>query len=105
MDGVHDVGATGDRGERHTAGDALGRRHEVGDDALVVAGEPVAAAAEAGLHLVGDEEDVVVPAPLRQGREEARGGTMKPPSPWIGSMMTAAVFSSPIWAWIWSMMC
>ena len=33
-----------------------------------------------------------------------RGGTMNPPSPWIGSMMTAAQFSSPIWAWIWSVM-
>ena len=32
------------------------------------------------------------------------GGTMNPPSPWIGSMMTAAQFSSPIWAWIWSVM-
>ncbi len=25
------------------------------------------------------------------------GGTMKPPSPWIGSMSTAAVFCSPTW--------
>ena len=29
------------------------------------------------------------------------GGTTKPPSPWIGSMMTAAVFSSPTWVWTW----
>ena len=29
---------------------------------------------------------------------------MNPPSPWMGSMMTAAQFSSPIWAWIWSVM-
>ena len=27
------------------------------------------------------------------------GGTMKPPSPWIGSMRTAAQLSSPTWAW------
>jgi len=26
------------------------------------------------------------------------GGSMKPPSPWIGSMMTAAMFCSPTWA-------
>ena len=25
---------------------------------------------------------------------------MKPPSPWIGSMMTAATFCSPTWVWI-----
>ena len=32
-------------------------------------------------------------APRRQRRQEARGaGTMKPPSPWIGSMRTAATF-------------
>ena len=71
VDGVHDVGATGEAGERHPPRDALGGRDEVGDDPLVVAREPVAAAAEAGLHLVGDEQDAVVAAPLRQRREEA----------------------------------
>ena len=25
---------------------------------------------------------------------------MKPPSPWIGSMITAATFCSPTWVWI-----
>lgn len=33
------------------------------------------------------------------------GGTTKPPSPWIGSMMTAAVFSSPTWACTWAANC
>ena len=28
------------------------------------------------------------------------GGTMKPPSPWMGSITTAATFSSPTWAWM-----
>ena len=28
------------------------------------------------------------------------GGTTKPPSPWIGSMSTAATLSSPTWVWI-----
>ena len=27
-------------------------------------------------------------------------GTMNPPSPWIGSRMTAAMFSSPMCLWI-----
>ena len=28
------------------------------------------------------------------------GGTTNPPSPWIGSMITAATLSSPTWVWI-----
>ena len=69
-------------------GDALGRRDQVGDDAEVLAGEHRAGAGEAGLDLVGDEDDVVRAAPVDQRRQEAVGaGTMKPPSPWIGSMM------------------
>ena len=43
---VHDLGAAGDRGQRQPAGDALGGRDQVGHDALVVAGEPVAGAAK-----------------------------------------------------------
>ena len=30
-------------------------------------------------------------------RSQPAGGTTKPPSPWIGSMMTAAVLLSPTW--------
>ena len=70
VDGVHDLGATGDGRQRHTAGNALGGGDEVGHDALVVTGEPVAGPAEAGLHLVGDEEDVVLAAPIGQRRKE-----------------------------------
>ncbi len=28
------------------------------------------------------------------------GGTTNPPSPWIGSMISAATLSSPTWVWI-----
>ena len=42
-----------------------------GTTPFVVAGEPVAGAAEAGLDLVGDEQDPVGRAPLGDGREEA----------------------------------
>ena len=102
VDGVHDVGAAGHGGQRQAAGDALGRGDEVGDDALVLAGEPVAGAAEAGLDLVGDEEDAVLGAPVRDPLEVAARRTMKPPSPWIGSMITAATLSSPTCAWTWA---
>ena len=61
----------------------------------MIAREPLARAAEAGLNLVGDEHHTVVGAPLRHGRQEAAAGTMKPPSPWIGSMITAARFVAP----------
>ena len=71
VDGVHQLGPAGDGGERQAAGDALGGRDEVGDDALVVAGEPVTGAAEAGLDLVGDEDDAVLAAPLGDRRAEA----------------------------------
>ena len=59
---VHDLGAARDGGERQTARDALGGGDQVRDDALVLAGEPLAGAAEAGLDLVGDEDDAVVSA-------------------------------------------
>ena len=83
-------------GQRQAAGDALGRGDQVRHDALVLAGEPVAGAAEAGLDLVGDEDDAVARRTTRPPRARKPGaGTMKPPSPWIGSMITAAVFASP----------
>ena len=78
VDGVHQVGAPGDGRQRQPAGDALGGGHQVGDHALVVGGEPVAGAAEAGLDLVGDEHHVVARAPLRQGRQEAARGHDEP---------------------------
>ena len=46
--------------ERHVgAGDALRQRHQIGVEAVLVAREPGAEAAEAGDHLVGNEEHVV----------------------------------------------
>ena len=46
--------------------------------------------ANPALNLVGDEDDVVLGAPLQKGRQNPGAGTMKPPSPRIGSMMIAA---------------
>ncbi|EGJ74420.1 putative 4-aminobutyrate transaminase [Streptomyces sp. Tu6071] len=69
--GVHDLGAPCHRGEREAAGDALGGRDQVGDDALVLAREPLARTAEAGLDLVGDEDDAVLCRELAQRRQEA----------------------------------
>ena len=48
--------------------DALGHADDVGLDAVVLDGEHLAGAAEAALHLVGDEQDPVLPAALDDAR-------------------------------------
>ena len=54
---IPDVGTRDERTDRHdAAGEPLRQRHHVGNDAVAVAGEAIAAAAESRLHLVGDEE-------------------------------------------------
>ena len=73
VDGVEQVGAAGDGGQRHAAGDALGHGDDVRDDALVVDGEPFPGAAEAGLDLVRDEDDALVLGPGGERRQEALG--------------------------------
>src|SRR5204863_359934 len=60
QEGVED-GAGGQRGRQRqvAAGQALGHAHEVGLDALVLAGEQAARPAEAGGHLVDDQQHAV----------------------------------------------
>ena len=44
-----------------------------------------------------------IPLPRQNSASPGRnpsGGTTNPPSPWIGSMITAATLSSPTWVWI-----
>ena len=78
VDVAHDLGPAGHRGQRQAAGDALGRGDQVGHDPLVLAREPGPGPAEPRLHLVGDEQDAVLLAPRRQGRQEAGGGHDEP---------------------------
>ena len=65
------------RGQQRAAGDAaaeaLGQRHDVGRDAEVLVGEPLAGAAAAGLHLVEDQQQLVLVGQLAQAGEEAGG--------------------------------
>ena len=63
---VHDLGAAAHRRQRHAAGQALGQRHQVGHDAVVLHREHLAGAGEAGLDLVGDQHDAVLVADLAQ---------------------------------------
>ena len=67
---VHDVGAAGDGGERQAAGETLGERDDVGLDARVLEREQLAGAGEAGLDLVGDEDDAVLVAERAQRVQE-----------------------------------
>src|SRR5699024_1861755 len=72
-DRVHDVRATGYRRQRQPTGDALGRGDEIGDDALPFGGEHLPGAGEAGLDLVGDEDDALLAGVVDQRRQEALG--------------------------------
>src|SRR3546814_3321748 len=72
-----------DLGERQVAGgDALGQRHQVRLDGEAVAAEPLAGAPEAADHLVGDQQDVVLPAdalhlrPIACRRDDDAAGTL-----------------------------
>mmetsp|Transcript_104633 Transcript_104633/g.293219 ORF Transcript_104633/g.293219 Transcript_104633/m.293219 type:complete len:506 (+) Transcript_104633:65-1582(+) len=60
-------------GERVARGDALRGDEDVGHDAEVLHGPLLACAAEAGLHLVRDQQDVVLGAPLAEALHEAGG--------------------------------
>ena len=94
--GVHDLGAPGHRGERQAAGDALGGRDQVGDDAeharsrtcAPVRAKPVWISSAMKTTSLARHQSTSA------GRKPS-AGTMKPPSPWIGSMMTAARLSAP----------
>ena len=63
-------------GQQRAAGDAaakrLGQRHDVGRDAEVLIGEPVARAAAAGLHFVEDQQQPVLVGDLPQARPRSR---------------------------------
>ncbi len=62
-----------DAGQRQPAGQALADAHDVGLDAVVLARPHRAGAADAGLHLVDDEQDAVLVAQPAQVGEPAGG--------------------------------
>ena len=55
------------------AAQGLGQRHHVGRDAEVLIGEPVAGPAAAGLHLVENQQQLVLVGQLPQPGQEAVG--------------------------------
>src|SRR6202453_1172398 len=70
---VHDLGPAGHRRQRQSAGDTFGGADQVGLDALVLAGEHRSGPGKPGHHLVGDEHNVVLMAPIEQRRQEPLG--------------------------------
>jgi hypothetical protein len=66
------VGQEG-RHRQQPAAEGLAEDHPVGAHALVLAGEQAAGAAEAGLHLVGDQQHVVLAADFGAAGEPAGG--------------------------------
>ncbi len=58
--------------EREAAAERLREPHDVGSDAAALIGEQLAGAADAGLHLVEDQEQPVIVAELAQHAQELR---------------------------------
>jgi hypothetical protein len=56
--------------QRHAASEALGDRHQVRRDVVVLHREQLAGTCEAGLHFVGDQQDAVRVADLAQAAHE-----------------------------------
>ena len=64
------------RAEGHAAGERLGEGGDVGQDAVMLVGEQLAGAAQAGLNLVGDEQRAGGVGEVARGLEKlARDGT------------------------------
>ena len=72
--GIHDLGAAGDGRERKPPAMPFAVVIRSGTMPKMLAGEQRAGAGEAGLHLIGDEDDAVRAAPLHERGEEAVGG-------------------------------
>ena len=77
--------------ERKSAAERLGERHDVRLDAGRLIGEQLAGAADAGLHLVEDQQQPCSSQSWRRPLRNRDGTARTPPSPWIGSIRIAAV--------------
>ena len=91
-----DLVAGGERAERESVGNALGRHQNIRLDPVMLEGEHRARAPEAGLHLVGNKQDAVLVQYLFHGAEIVVGRDDNPPSPRIGSARKAAT-SPAVW--------
>ena len=60
--GIHDRGAADDAGKRKTAGKTLGDADQIRLDGVMLHREHFAGPSEAGLHLIGDQDDAMLVA-------------------------------------------
>ena len=70
---VHHVGPPHHRRERIARSQGLGQEHQVGFESEMLRRQERAGSTAPRLHLVGDQEDAVPPAPLGQALQELRG--------------------------------
>ena len=96
VDRVHQVGASGDRADRQPAPEGLGARDDVRRHVFVDDREPLPGAAHAGLDLVGDEHDPVRFAEVGDALDETGRRHNEAALSLDRSMITAAMFSSPM---------
>ena len=89
-DEVHEVGPAAVGADRHAAADDLAERREVGPDAEARLGA-AGTDAEAGDHLVEDEQRAVGPGRLAEVLRKPATGAMTPTFAATGSTMTAAI--------------
>ena len=75
---IHDRGLAHDRGERKSARETLGERHQVGLDARVLDRKHPPGAREAGLDLVDHENDAVLIAEPAERLQELRRRDVEP---------------------------
>src|SRR6478735_616136 len=78
---IHDIGAPRDRSERQSAGQSLRQRHHIGFDARMLHSEHFSGAGEAGLNLVGDQQDAVLVAERAQAAEKIEWRDVEPALP------------------------
>jgi len=71
--GIHHISAADYARQRHAAREALGHRHQIGHDVVVMHREQLARARKARLHFIGDQQNAVLVAQLAQRAHELGG--------------------------------
>ena len=72
---------------------ALGGGQDIGGDAVTHVGVEMAAATVAALHFIENQQRLMAVAQFAHPLQEFGRGAVTPPSPWIGSRITAQVRS------------
>ena len=93
----HPLAAEGAADRHHAAGEALGEQDQLRLEVPALDREHRPAAADPGLHLVGDQHPAVALAEAVRRPQNAADGITIPPSPSTGSISTPAICSGSTW--------